>query len=293
MCDELRCTECYWDLTTYSLTPDGLRQEQENRLEWARDIWRELQSLKDVDEYQALIESNDDLQERLEIEVRKQHELSDTIDYLLSESTRIEARRDQLLNERQLDWRNSDPDSEIRKVKTFTADLPFKFAETIKNNVPKSERSYNRNTWLNKVIIDAAIKEGLLETSLYRIDSSCVYFAIYQKNMLYLVLSDYKLYRYTSIDWIIFKLFLNQKSKGIFLNNHQKDLFNNRECLKTFYSSEGGSIVYDFYEELEDFKVGELYSYKQTFFFIFKILESYVGEITQYEYVKRGNLTYI
>ncbi|HEY9650004.1 MAG TPA: hypothetical protein V6C95_05025, partial [Coleofasciculaceae cyanobacterium] len=87
MCDELRCTECYWDLTKYPLTPDGLRQEQENRIEWARDIWRQLQDLKDVDEYQALIKSNEDLQEYLEMAVSKQDELSNTIDYLLSEPT--------------------------------------------------------------------------------------------------------------------------------------------------------------------------------------------------------------
>jgi predicted nuclease with TOPRIM domain len=170
MCDELRCTKCYWDLTIYPLTADGLRQEQENRLEWARDIWRQLQHLKDVDEYQALIESNDDLQERLELEINKQDkfkdefkakikELENKIDYFLSEPDRLALRRDQLSSG--YDYRNSDPD--YKTDRTFTADLPFKIAEAIKNNLSKSERGNNRNVWLNKVIIDAAIKEGWLD----------------------------------------------------------------------------------------------------------------------------------
>jgi predicted nuclease with TOPRIM domain len=107
------CPECQWSLTTYPLTPDGLRQEQENRIEWARDIWRQLQHLKDVDEYQSLIESNDDLQERLELEINKQDEfnakikeLENKIDYLLSEPDRLALRRYQLSSG--YDYRNSD-----------------------------------------------------------------------------------------------------------------------------------------------------------------------------------------
>jgi hypothetical protein len=277
-----KCPECQWAFTIYSLTPDGLRQEQENRIEWARELWKQRQCL---------------IQEQLEIEARKEDELKSTINYLLSESTKIEASRTQLLNERQLDWRNSDIDSEIKKVRTFTADLPFKLAETIKNKFPTSERGKNRNTWLNKVIIDAAIKEGLLDTTLYRIESSRVYFALYQQTILYLVLSDYKLYKYTSVDWIIFNFFLNQKSKGKFLDNHQNDIFNNSECLRNFSSwrSEGENVVYNLYEELEDMEAGEFYNYKsynykKIYTSVFKMLESYVGEITHYKCVKRGNI---
>ncbi len=175
MCDELRCTECYWDLTTYPLTPDGLRQEQENRIEWARDIWIQLQHLKDADEYQALIESNDDLQERLELEINKQDKfknefnakikgLENKINYLLSEPDRLAVKHCQLSSG--VDYRNSDP--EYKTDRTFTADLPFKIAEAIKNNLSKSERGNNRNVWLNKVIIDAAIKEGWLDELLRR-----------------------------------------------------------------------------------------------------------------------------
>lgn len=175
MCDELRCTECYWDLTTYPLTPDGLRQEQENRIEWARDIWIQLQHLKDADEYQALIESNDDLQERLELEINKQDKfknefnakikgLENKINYLLSEPDRLAEKHCQLPSG--VDYRNSA--QKYKTDRTFTADLPFKIAEAIKNNLSKSERGNNRNVWLKKVIIDAAIKEGWLDELLRR-----------------------------------------------------------------------------------------------------------------------------
>lgn len=295
MCDELRCTECYWDLTTYPLTPDGLRKEQENRLEWARDIWKELQYLKDVDEYQALIKSNDDLQECLEMAVSKQPELNNAIDYLLSEPTRIEARREQLLDGRQLDWRNSDSDYEIKKVRTFTADLPFKLAETIKNKLPKSERGHNRNTWLNKVIVDAALKEGWLEEAiLYQLENSKklennkVYFVIFQeyKSALYLILKDKLLYSHKNVDVVTFELFLKSKNKKTYSNQLKKTVFSNYESLIDLDKR----VVQDLIETLVDLGLEESKKYYSSFF---RRLERHVGEIKKYNNISTESLHWL
>jgi hypothetical protein len=75
-----QCSLCSWNLTVYSLTPNGLKQERKNRLEWSKRIWKELQALKEAiddlrDEYQYLIEqeqeSVDELQEFLESDYRE------------------------------------------------------------------------------------------------------------------------------------------------------------------------------------------------------------------------------
>lgn len=305
MCDELRCTECYWDLSTYPLTSDGLRQEQENRLEWAIGIWKELQYLKDVDEYQALIKSNDDLQERLELEINKQDrftnefnakikELENKINYLLSEPDRLELRRCQLLS--RYDCRDSNED--YRNDRKLTAYLPFKVAEIIKNKIPKSKRDDNRNLWLNKVIIDAVIKEGWLEeTTLYQLEkfktleNNKIYFAVFQeykeyKPALYLILKDKLLYSHKNVDTLTFELFLKSKDKIPYSNHPQNTIFSNYKYLTALEPKE----IHYLLEDLVNVGLEEC---KKDYRSFFSRLERHVGEIKKYNNISTESLHWL
>lgn len=306
MCDELRCTECYWDLTTYPLTSDGLRQEQENRLEWAIGIWKELQDLKDVDEYQALIKSNDDLQERLELEINKQDrftnefnakikELENKINYLLSEPDRLELRRCQLVS--RYDCRDSN--EAYRDERKLTAYLPFKIAEVIKNNKPKSKRDDNRNLWLNKVIIEAVIKEGWLEeATLYQLESykklenNKVYFVIFQeyKSALYLILKDKLLYSHkNNVDIVTFDLFLKSNNKSTYSNHPEKTIFSNYKNYKYLTALDESKVHY-LLEDLVGVGLEECKKYYSSFF---SRLERHVGEIKKYNNLSTESLHWL
>jgi len=297
MCDELRCTECYWDLSKYPLTPDGLRQDQENRIEWARDIWKELQYLKDLDEYQALIESNEDLQDRLELEINKQDkfkdefnakikELENKINYLLSEPDRLALRRDQLLNE--YDSRNFNNDPNDRKI---TTTLPMKVVEAIKNNT--GYRGIDE--WLRNYAIDAIIKEGWLEeATLYQLESykklenNKVYFVIFQeyKSVLYLILKDKLLYSYKNVDTITFELFVKSKDKTPYSNHPQNTIFSNYKYLTALEPKE----VHYLLEDLVNVGLEEC---KKSYSSFFSRLERHVGEIKKYNDISTESLHWL
>ncbi|HEY9650951.1 MAG TPA: hypothetical protein V6C95_09830, partial [Coleofasciculaceae cyanobacterium] len=159
----------------------------------------------------------------------------------------------------------------------------------------KSERGHNRNIWLNKVIVDAALKEGWLEeATLYQLENSGklennkVYFVIFQeyKPGLYLILKDKLLYSHKNIDVITFELFLKSKNKKTYSNQPRKTVFSKNEYLIDLDKRE----VQDLIETLVDLGLEESKKYYSRFF---SRLESYVGEIKRYDNIATGSLHWL
>lgn len=99
-------------------------------------------------------------------------------------------------------------------------------------------------------------------TTLFKIESSWVHYAIKTPSKLFLVLNN-KIYSYSDIDEYIFEEFLNEYSKGFYLNTYKKCIFNDYQCIG----------------EIKDLtKVKE-------------VLEKITNTtITEYKYIKRGNM---
>lgn len=82
---------------------------------------------------------------------------------------------------------------------------------------------------------------------LYLIDSSFIQLAYYNKN-LYLLLNN-KLYCYHNITKQYFTKFINSKSKGTYLNQHKKDVFNSYELVYVFNDEIYELITYMWLED--------------------------------------------
>ncbi|MBD2085082.1 hypothetical protein [Coleofasciculus sp. FACHB-542] len=141
------CPVCNWDLSIYPLSPDGLKQEQESRISWSKEVWEELILLREKQWlYELLLEEFQDLARDLAVELAKERveeletELSQKLDLL---NNKYSQKLDKVSKENEALQNEVNESKESRRKKNISIDSSCKdYADSIgKNyyiNLPKT-----------------------------------------------------------------------------------------------------------------------------------------------------------
>lgn len=191
------CPVCNWDLSIYSLSPEGLREEQESKIYWSVEVWKELKLLRQERE---LIASEYALKEQWidrllkvfrDLAVEIEDECSKKIDSLNDESfqklNRLNIEKKTLQNELiELKRIEKDRSTKLKQVEetyeaiidnpnynystrkyselsSVSVKLPEIVGKAIESHTEADKDGRDKDSrayWLKKVITCAAIKEG-------------------------------------------------------------------------------------------------------------------------------------
>ncbi|MBD1930630.1 hypothetical protein H6F79_02095, partial [Trichocoleus sp. FACHB-69] len=187
------CPVCNWDLSIYSLSPEGLREEQESKIYWSVEVWKELKLLRQERELIAseyalkeqwidrLLKVFRDLAVEIEDECSKKldslndvnNELSQKLNrlnreirFLQKKLNRIENKIEEDGQVREAKYRRfesylTDYSSETCKEEnTYHISLPLKVKEALGKHTKKGSRGTDGQTyWLRKAVIYYALIE--------------------------------------------------------------------------------------------------------------------------------------
>ncbi|MBD1901896.1 hypothetical protein NDI44_25035 [Trichocoleus sp. DQ-A3] len=175
------CPVCNWDLSIYLLSPDGLKQEQESRLNWAIEVWQEFKTLREereliFSEYalkeqwiDTLFKVFRDLEVGLEDENQSLKHENKRLNHEVKElKTKLKSAEDKEIRESQISAqckRITDKvfEREWSEGKLVSVALP----ESVKDAIKKRTRERSRGEdglahWLRVTITYGAIKERWL-----------------------------------------------------------------------------------------------------------------------------------